>query len=278
MSLSQEQLQEFIRLPDRVRAELRKWGADTSLAEDIVQETYLAVHSKIDSYDSGRSSFATWIMAIALNQAKTMLGQRAREYKRVQRAFEAAAVNDDVYGVEINQVELAHKTLENIERLSSVLNIVRACMSEDYLFERSMLLMREYDGNVELAAAQCGVKPSWLRQSHQQIIEMAVVVDGALKIHERRHEEGDTSAVTLRQILDCFPKVSDKAEKTWMKTVPRAIITSGGWTLPRAELIESVATHTGYSPVTARHLVAQCEKLFSVARAVIEQGTALAEE
>lgn len=49
--------------------------ADRAAAEDVVQETWMAVIRGIDGFD-GRSSIKTWIFRILTNRAKTM-GQRA---------------------------------------------------------------------------------------------------------------------------------------------------------------------------------------------------------
>lgn len=53
----------------------RIYVADRSAAEDVVQETWMAVIRGIDRFD-GRSSIKTWIFRILTNRAKTM-GQRA---------------------------------------------------------------------------------------------------------------------------------------------------------------------------------------------------------
>ncbi len=46
-------------------------------AEDIVQETYLRVHEKIDSF-KGQSSFKTWVFSIALNLSRNQLSKQKR--------------------------------------------------------------------------------------------------------------------------------------------------------------------------------------------------------
>ena len=48
----------------------RKYVQSTGLAEDIVQETWLAVLRELDMFQ-GRSSLRTWIFQILLNQAKS---------------------------------------------------------------------------------------------------------------------------------------------------------------------------------------------------------------
>lgn len=48
-----------------------------SLAEDVAQETWIAVLTHIDRFD-GRSSLSTWIIAILLNKAKTSAKREGR--------------------------------------------------------------------------------------------------------------------------------------------------------------------------------------------------------
>lgn len=48
---------------------------DTVEAEDVVQDTFLAVFQKIDSY-KGESRFDTWLTAIAVNQCRMRLRKK----------------------------------------------------------------------------------------------------------------------------------------------------------------------------------------------------------
>jgi RNA polymerase sigma-70 factor (ECF subfamily) len=61
-----------------------------SLAEDVVQETWIAVIQGIDSFE-GRSSFTTWIYAVLRNKARLSLGRemRRRDFEGQQIAEEA---------------------------------------------------------------------------------------------------------------------------------------------------------------------------------------------
>ncbi len=53
---------------------------DSALAEDVVQETFLAVFQKIDAF-RGQARFETWLIAIAVNQCRLILRrQRLRQF------------------------------------------------------------------------------------------------------------------------------------------------------------------------------------------------------
>jgi RNA polymerase sigma-70 factor (ECF subfamily) len=50
---------------------------DTAVAEDVTQETWIAVLKGLDKFE-GRSSFKTWLFTILTNRAKTSAGREGR--------------------------------------------------------------------------------------------------------------------------------------------------------------------------------------------------------
>lgn len=277
---TEEQLAAFEDLQGHVKNMLHAQCADVSLAGDITQETFIAASRALDSYDPALGDFGAWLMGIARKISGTMMRKEASERNKVKLAFAEAAVGTSGFAVHEHLPEPEEEVfaIAPMERMAKVLGVLRVCVGEDYIFERSMVLMRDCEGSFARAAARCGVAERALRQSHRQLSELAYVIDRALHLHYEREEDKVGTPATLREVLGCFPTLSEKTDKTWMKTVPFAIVSSGGWTLPRGELVKEVAEATGYSVVTARHLVAQCERLFSVAKLVIESGAAIAEE
>lgn len=73
----------FVTLFDRFAPRLKSWflrgGASSSHAEDLVQETMLAVWRKAEHFDPGRAAVATWIFTIARNQRIDQLRRSARQ-------------------------------------------------------------------------------------------------------------------------------------------------------------------------------------------------------
>ena len=59
----------------------RMFVPTTALAEDVVQETWLAVLNGIDRFE-GRSSLKTWIFRILTNTAKTRGERERRPFRR----------------------------------------------------------------------------------------------------------------------------------------------------------------------------------------------------
>ena len=68
---------EFELLQRELRSFLLRMTASVQDAEDIVQETYLKAHSKIDSF-RGDSSLKTWVFSIASNLARDLLRSKKR--------------------------------------------------------------------------------------------------------------------------------------------------------------------------------------------------------
>lgn len=52
----------------RLRAYLRRLGADAAAAEDLVQEVMCTVWQRADQFDAARASAGTWIFSIARNR------------------------------------------------------------------------------------------------------------------------------------------------------------------------------------------------------------------
>ena len=69
----------------------RQFTPSTAVAEEVVQETWLAVLNGIDRFE-GRSSLKTWVMRILVNRAKT---RGARERRTVPFA---ALASDEASG------------------------------------------------------------------------------------------------------------------------------------------------------------------------------------
>lgn len=57
----------FRHFAPRVRSYMAKLSADSQLAEELMQETMIAVWNKSDRYDHSKGSLSTWIFTIARN-------------------------------------------------------------------------------------------------------------------------------------------------------------------------------------------------------------------
>jgi RNA polymerase sigma-70 factor, ECF subfamily len=68
---------EFETFHGELKSFLLRMTASVQDAEDIVQETYLKAHSKLDTF-RGESSLKTWVFSIALNLARDLLKFKKR--------------------------------------------------------------------------------------------------------------------------------------------------------------------------------------------------------
>ena len=88
---------EFETYRGQLQSFLLRMTASVQDAEDIVQDTYLKAHQKIDTY-KGRSSLKTWVFAIASNHARDLLRSRKRWPENVTDiAREAARSNKQFF-------------------------------------------------------------------------------------------------------------------------------------------------------------------------------------
>src|SRR5574339_486009 len=68
---------QFVSIRGELRSFLLRMTASIQDAEDIVQETYLKAHTKIDTF-RGESSLKTWVFSIASNLARDLLKSKKR--------------------------------------------------------------------------------------------------------------------------------------------------------------------------------------------------------
>ena len=64
-----------MRYVDRVCASLRRFGLNSSEAQEVAQETFLRAWRALPKFEA-RSSFFTWLYRIAFNEAQRRLAQR----------------------------------------------------------------------------------------------------------------------------------------------------------------------------------------------------------
>ncbi|HET9250880.1 MAG TPA: RNA polymerase sigma factor [Candidatus Eisenbacteria bacterium] len=85
----------FASLVDELHGSLiafaRTFTSSATLAEDIVQETWLGVIRGLHAFD-GRSSLRTWIFSILVRRARTIAARDARQGGRSSGAVQAPAV------------------------------------------------------------------------------------------------------------------------------------------------------------------------------------------
>ena len=84
---------QFTAFQAELKSFLLRMTASVQDAEDIVQETYLKAHSKIDTF-RGESSLKTWVFSIAANLARDLLKSKKRWPENVTDICKDAALGD----------------------------------------------------------------------------------------------------------------------------------------------------------------------------------------
>lgn len=77
---------------------LMRMTAQREDAEDLLQETFMAVYEGIDGY-KGESQLATWIQRIALNKAISLLKKRGVEDLQMDENFPEEIVDVDTFPI-----------------------------------------------------------------------------------------------------------------------------------------------------------------------------------
>ena len=122
---------------DRVFNVVRQVVGDHQLAEDLVQETFVQVYVKLDSFH-GKSAFYTWLYRIAFNVSVSW-----RRRKRPLASISSARDDDSGGGIEPqDRGEAPGERLLREER-AGLVQAALAALDEDF---RTILVLREIEG------------------------------------------------------------------------------------------------------------------------------------
>lgn len=89
------------RYDDALRRMARTFVRSAASADDVVQETWLAVIRGLDRFE-GRSSLSTWIFSILMNRARTRAARDARQlpFSALADSDDAPAVDPEAFGAD----------------------------------------------------------------------------------------------------------------------------------------------------------------------------------
>ena len=140
----------------RVKAFIMRGGTDAETAQEVAQEALIMVWRKAASFDPGRASPITWMVAIARNRAIDRL--RASAVSRRMEPIESADAVSDPAPAAVERVEMAQQH----QRLSR-------CLAELEARHASAIRAAFLDGTTyeELAARMSvplGTMKSWIRR------------------------------------------------------------------------------------------------------------------
>lgn len=133
---------EFITIQDQLESYLYRLSANREDAKDLLQDTYLKVKQKIDTF-KGQSSFKTWVFAIATNLAKDNQRVKNRWRLEVQDDCKNASLSTPKYQQRIirsfqNQTEQQFEIAEHI-------NYCFTCIAKNLNLEQQVaIILKEF--------------------------------------------------------------------------------------------------------------------------------------
>jgi RNA polymerase sigma-70 factor (ECF subfamily) len=133
---------EFISLRDPLRSYLYRLTTSREDADDLVQDTFIRVMEKSHSF-SGKSTFKTWVFAIATNLARDRKRVQARWDLDVQDQCKAAAIarkdyQERMFSAFNSQAEKQFEIAEHI-------NYCFTCISKNLAFEQQLaVVLKEF--------------------------------------------------------------------------------------------------------------------------------------
>ncbi len=93
------------------------------LGEEVLQETFLKVWTKIETYDSSKSTFFTWMARIARNTAIDLIRLKKIEHQRNTLSFDAA-IHDSKVSDNYSKLDVEKLTANLDEKYKIVLDYV----------------------------------------------------------------------------------------------------------------------------------------------------------
>ena len=132
----------------------RTYVKDRAVAEEVVQETWLAVVNGLDRFE-GRSSLKTWILSILVNQAKT---RGTREARTVP--FASLAPDDDAPAVDPERFRGPHEqytggwrafpsrwnAADEVVQDRETIRVAMRAIAELPLTQQTVIRMRDVEG------------------------------------------------------------------------------------------------------------------------------------
>lgn len=242
-------------------------------AHDVHQNTWLAAHQRLDSYDPTKGPFGPWIRAVAITEVKTYQRKKLTEAQHDETYSHLATIGISETLSLIEQ-DIADGIIEedgNYARLHHIMGILAAIMENPTHLERTLKIVLAFDGNVAAASRALGIAPKTLRDNQANTVRLAQVIHRALDAHERLAAQGGTEAVTVEDLLDCLP--GKEANLPAGFSVLISMIATG--TDLNASAVAALGEQLGISHSLSRDYYNQTIKMLSVAKLVIERGLAV---
>lgn len=129
---------EFINLKDQLMSYLYRLAANTQDAEDIVQDTYIKVKEKFNTF-KGNSSFKTWVFSIATNLARDNHRVKNRWKVDAQDDCKIAAMESKVY--QERMVQAFNSQAEKRFEIEEHMNYCFTCLAKNLTLEQQITVV-----------------------------------------------------------------------------------------------------------------------------------------
>jgi RNA polymerase sigma-70 factor, ECF subfamily len=166
---------QFVGFQGELKSFLLRMTASVQDAEDILQDTYLKTHTKIDTF-RGESSLKTWIFSIASNLARDLLRARKRWPENVTDLCREETLNNRQFLRESMQIR--ETSPQGKFEIKEHIALCFTCVSKSLPLEQQLaLLLKEvYDFKVAEIALILNQSDAmvkyYLRVSRKKMIEI----------------------------------------------------------------------------------------------------------
>lgn len=166
---------QFVGFQGELKSFLLRMTASVQDAEDILQDTYLKAHTKIDTF-RGESSLKTWIFSIASNLARDLLRARKRWPENVTDLCREETLNNRQFLRESMQIR--ETSPQGKFEIKEHIALCFTCVSKSLPLEQQLaLLLKEvYDFKVAEIALILNQSDAmvkyYLRVSRKKMIEI----------------------------------------------------------------------------------------------------------
>ncbi|MBM7051061.1 sigma-70 family RNA polymerase sigma factor [Rothia sp. ZJ1223] len=136
-------------------------------AHDVHQNTWLAAHQRLDSYDPTKAPFGPWIRYVALTEIKTYRRKKLTEARRDEEYSDMAHIGI-TETLTLIEEDIATGIIEedcDYTRLHHIMGILATIMENPAHLERTLKIVLAFDGNVAAASRALGIAAKTLRDN-----------------------------------------------------------------------------------------------------------------
>ncbi|MGV3247041.1 RNA polymerase sigma factor [Rothia sp. 11254D007CT] len=239
--------------------------------EDTHQETFLAAHKGLHTFDEAQGDFGAWIRSIAVRCAYAHLRHlKSDDRTQAEITTEAALTGLTADSALETLLALGHME-EKLQDLAAVLGIAVKALGDIEPITRVLnLILTEEPLSYRATAEVLGIAEKTLYKSSAKVLMYTEVIYRALLIHRYRKEEGlETAPVLMQEVISCLPQSKLGKSPHFTHSVTEATLDAG-----HVDDIDVVALAEicNWSYAYAQRCISTTCELFNLALTVIQQG------